>query len=58
LLSRLDRDEKGAIKGEERIFDGEFGRIRDVRVAPDGSVYLLTDQSNGEIIRLTRARQT
>lgn len=58
LLSRLDRDEKGAIKGEERIFDGEFGRIRDVRVAPDGSVYLLTDQSNGEIIRLTRSRQT
>lgn len=58
LLSRLDRDEKGVIRGEERIFDGEFGRIRDVRVAPDGSVYLLTDESNGEIIRLTRAPQT
>ena len=48
LLSRLDRDEKGAIKGEERILKGEFGRIRDVRVAPDGSIYLLTDESDGE----------
>jgi aldose sugar dehydrogenase len=55
MLVRLDRDEKGEMKGEERLFAGEFGRIRDVRVAPDGSIYLLTDASNGEIIRLTRA---
>ncbi len=54
LLSRLDRDDKGAFTGEERMFDGAFGRIRDVRVAPDGSVYLLTDEANGKIIRLTR----
>ncbi|MHC1548329.1 PQQ-dependent sugar dehydrogenase [Phyllobacterium sp. K27] len=55
MLVRIDRDEKGAMKGEERLFEGEFGRIRDVRVAPDGSVYLLTDSNNGKIIRLTRA---
>lgn len=55
LLVRLDRDEKGTMKGEERLFEGEFGRIRDVRVAPDGAVYLLTDDSDGKIIRLTRA---
>lgn len=55
MLVRLDRDETGAMKSEERLFEGEFGRIRDVRVAPDGSVYLLTDDSNGKIIRLTRA---
>jgi glucose/arabinose dehydrogenase len=55
LLSRLDRDAKGAFSGEERMFDGAFGRIRDVRIAPDGSVYLLTDEANGKIIRLTRA---
>jgi glucose/arabinose dehydrogenase len=30
-------------------------RIRDVRQGPDGAVYLLTDQSNGEILRLTPA---
>lgn len=55
MLVRLDRDEKGTMKSEERLFEGEFGRIRDVRVAPDGSVYLLTDDSNGKIVRLTRA---
>jgi aldose sugar dehydrogenase len=55
MLVRLDRDETGAMKSEERLFEGEFGRIRDVRVAPDGSVYLLTDDSDGKIVRLTRA---
>lgn len=55
LLVRLDRDRAGKIVGEERILEGEFGRIRDVNVAPDGSVWLLTDESNGSIIRLTRA---
>lgn len=58
LLSRLDRDEEGTIKGEERLLKGEFGRIRDVRVAPDGSIYLLTDESDGKIIRLSRASGT
>ncbi|ATU93652.1 PQQ-dependent sugar dehydrogenase [Phyllobacterium zundukense] len=58
MLVRLDRDEKGVIKGEELLLEGEFGRIRDVRVASDGSIYLLTDDSNGEIIRLTRTPQT
>lgn len=57
-LVRLDRDQKGRIVGEERLLKREFGRIRDVRVAPDGSIYLLTDESNGKIIRLTRAQQT
>jgi glucose/arabinose dehydrogenase len=55
LLSRLDRDESGKILSEERILDGEFGRIRDVNVAPDGSIWLLTDENTGPIVRLTRA---
>lgn len=55
LLSRLDRDSTGKILGEERMFEGAFGRIRDVRVAPDGTVWLLTDARNGQIIRLSRA---
>jgi glucose/arabinose dehydrogenase len=37
------------------MFKGAFGRIRDVNVAPDGSIWLLTDEDNGEIIRLSRA---
>jgi hypothetical protein len=44
LLSRLDRDESGKILGEERMLEGAFGRIRDVNVAPDGSIWLLTDE--------------
>ncbi|MEK1888169.1 MAG: PQQ-dependent sugar dehydrogenase [Phyllobacterium sp.] len=54
-LVRLDRDEHGKIGSEERLLKDAFGRIRDVRVGPDGSVYLLTDEADGKIIRLTRA---
>lgn len=39
------------ILGEERIPMG--ARIRDVGQAPDGSVYALTDEGNGKILRLT-----
>ncbi|MCT7374869.1 PQQ-dependent sugar dehydrogenase [Chelativorans salis] len=55
LLARLERDGSGEITGEERLFEGTLGRLRDVEVAPDGSVWLLTDESNGKIIRISRA---
>ncbi|MEC9245092.1 MAG: PQQ-dependent sugar dehydrogenase [Nitratireductor rhodophyticola] len=55
LVARLDRDENGGITDEERLFKGAFGRIRDVNVAPDGSLWLLTDERRGEIIRIFRA---
>lgn len=55
LVSRLDRDEEGNVTGEERMFEGTFGRIRDIAEAPDGSVWLVTDDSNGRLIRLTPA---
>ena len=41
------------ITGEEQIDLGE--RIRNVRQGPDGAVYALTDQSGGEILRLSPA---
>ncbi|WP_245445022.1 PQQ-dependent sugar dehydrogenase [Pseudaminobacter soli (ex Li et al. 2025)] len=56
LIARLTRDAQGKITGEERMFKGAFGRIRDVREAPDGSVWLLTDEEDGQIIRLSRAK--
>lgn len=40
------------VVSEERLLVGEVGRIRDVRVGPDGLVYLLTDESGGQLIRL------
>jgi glucose/arabinose dehydrogenase len=51
LLVRLDM-EGDAIVGEERLFEGQLGRIRDVRVGPDGAIYLLTDEDNGRLIRV------
>jgi len=41
------------VTDEERINIGE--RIRDVAQGPDGAVYILTDQSDGEILRLSPA---
>ena len=58
LVSRLDRDETGKILGEERMLENEFGRIRDVNVAPDGSIWLLTDAPDGAIVRLSRGGQS
>jgi glucose/arabinose dehydrogenase len=37
---------------EERLLSGRVGRIRDVRMGPDGFVYLLTDESQGALLRL------
>lgn len=55
LLARIERDESGAIVGEERLLSGEYGRLRDVKVAPDGSVLLVTDQEDGQLLRISRA---
>jgi aldose sugar dehydrogenase len=51
LLVRLKLDGEKVVK-EERLLQGTLGRIRDVRVGPDGFVYVVTDASNGMIARL------
>jgi glucose/arabinose dehydrogenase len=54
-LVRL-RIDNGRVTQEERYL-GELGeRIRDVRQAPDGTIYLLTDSPRGRIFRLDPAR--
>lgn len=50
-LVRVDVNEKQA-EEVERIPLG--ARIRDVEQAPDGSVYVLTDEDNGKILRLAK----
>ena len=56
LLVRLEMDpESGEVVSEERMLKGHYGRIRDVRVDTDGSVLLVTDEEDGQILRLTRA---
>lgn len=53
LLSRLQRN-GSAFTEAERLFEGELGRIRDVREAADGSIYLLIDDDPGQIIRIAK----
>lgn len=54
VLVRLDM-EGNEVVGEERLFAGTLGRIRDVTVGPDGALYLITDAGNGQLIRVARA---
>jgi len=42
---------------EFAILEGMIGRIRDVAVAPDGSILLLSDESKGGLYRLAEAGQ-
>ena len=40
------------IVAEERLLVNQIGRIRDVRIGPDGLIYLLTDAPDGKLFRL------
>ncbi len=40
------------VVGEERLFEELDQRIRDVRVGPDGALYLLTDADDGKLLRV------
>lgn len=51
LVSRVEIDGDKVVR-EERILESLQERIRDVRQGPDGFVYLLTDASQGRILRL------
>ena len=53
-LVRLTLDD-GRVTGEARYLQG-LGRIRDVDVARDGSIILLTDAQDGALIRVTPAQ--
>lgn len=51
VFVRLELDGTDIVH-EERMLERSIGRIRDVRVGPDGLVYLLTDAAEGKLIRL------
>jgi len=56
LLSRLDMDpDTGKVVGEERLFKGAYGRLRDVKVATDGALLLVSDEDNGKLLRVSKA---
>lgn len=52
-LRRLER-ENGQIVREWILLNDREDRIRDVRVGPDGAIYVLTDSDEGQLLRITR----
>ncbi|MDM9621758.1 PQQ-dependent sugar dehydrogenase [Rhizobium sp. S96] len=54
LLSRMQRDDTGAFVAEERMFDGSYGRMRDIVIAPNGALLIVTDEDNGALLRVSR----
>ncbi len=54
----LDRMEwrDGKLVREERLLENLDQRIRDVREGPDGLLYVLTDESRGQLLRLQPGR--
>lgn len=50
-LVRLKLDGEKVVL-EERLLKGQVGRVRDVRMGPDGLIYLLSDASDGALLRV------
>ncbi len=48
-LEILNLDKKDKFQSSQKIFDGSFGRLRDVITQPDGSFYILTSNSNSQV---------
>jgi glucose/arabinose dehydrogenase len=44
--------ENGRVTGEEHLLGERGQRIRDVRQGPDGALYVVTDQVNGELWKI------
>jgi glucose/arabinose dehydrogenase len=47
------RDDR--VVGEERLLMDLGARIREVAEGPDGAIYLLTDDAEGKLLKLTPA---
>jgi glucose/arabinose dehydrogenase len=55
-LIRLELDGDSVVH-EERLLGERKERMRDVRVGPDGALYLLTDDADGKLLRVDLARR-
>ena len=52
----LDVANDGSLISAEKMFEGDFGRIRTAQINPDGVLYLLTaNGDNDKIIRISEA---
>jgi len=52
-IFRLELGKDDKVVNEEALLTDLNERIRDVRVFPDGAVYVLTDSPNGRLLKLT-----
>lgn len=44
--------EGNRVVAEQRVLEGEIGRIRDIRSGPDGLLYVIIDDPEGHLYRL------
>ena len=50
----VDVAKDGSLIGVEKMFEGEFGRIRTAQIGPDDTLFLLTaNGDNDKIIRIS-----
>ena len=55
-LMVLDVANDGSLISAEKMFEGDFGRIRTAQISPDGVLYLLTaNGDNDKIVRISEA---
>ncbi len=55
-LMVVDIANDGSLISAEKMFEGEFGRIRTAQIGPDGVLYLLTaNGDNDKIVRISEA---
>ena len=48
--------ENDRVTGEEHLLTDRRQRVRDVRQGPDGALYIVTDQENGQLWRVAPRR--
>jgi glucose/arabinose dehydrogenase len=53
-VRRVDLDAAGRVIGQSRLFPEISARVRDVRVAPDGAIWVTTDDATGTVYRVSR----
>jgi aldose sugar dehydrogenase len=54
-LRRVHLDSTGNVLSQEQLLNDKHWRIRDVRVSPDGYLYVSTDEDDGRVLKLEPA---
>jgi len=54
-VERISFDDSGEVVGQETMLKDLKQRFRDVRMGPDGYIYLLTDETDGALLRIKPA---